>query len=82
MKQVDEILWAKTNKFMDENKQIHGRKQTNLWAKTNKFMGEGEFDNLMGERILKKTLPVGESLPKISLWTSSFLSSCKLTTQF
>ena len=61
-----------------------GARAENLysWAKTNKFMGEGEFDNLMGERILKKTLPVGESLPKISLWTSSFLSSCELTTQF
>ena len=52
-----------------------------LWAKTNKFMGEGEFDNLMGEKILKKILPVGESLPKISSWTSKFFSLCELTTR-
>ena len=47
--------------------------------KTNKFMGEAEFDNLMGKRILKKTLPVGESLPKIYFWASNFLSSVNYT---
>ena len=51
-----------------------------LWAKTSKLMGEGEFDNLMGERILKKTLPLGESLPKF-LCGQVFLSSCELTTR-
>ena len=52
-----------------------------LRVKTNKFMGEGEFNNLMGERILKKTLLVGESLPKISSWASNFLSSRELMTR-
>ena len=41
------------------------------WVKTIKLMNEGGFDNLMGERILKKTLPLGESLPKISAYSKT-----------